>query len=123
MINSDIKSFNENPEDFQFFLTKKENEFYVHVLGYHNLKYVNAIPAKRTQNCHTLHFVLSGAGTIVVNGNKYQAKPFDVFYVDDKSLFSYYPDPQNPWEYVFFEVNGTLVEKLIKTTVSLRLLN
>lgn len=109
------KYFIENPEDFRFFLNRPEDDFYVHVIGYHNLCIIPAQKFLRMQECKTMHFVLAGEGTLIIEGKKYHVEKNDVFYVDDKSTFAYYPCEENPWEYVFFEFYGKLANSYLET--------
>ena len=102
--------FLEKPESFHFFLGRTEKDFFIHVIGYHNFHFISPEPFTRQQSCCTLHFVVSGKGYLVVNGKKFTLYPHDVFFVDDKCTFSYYPDKDDPWEYVFFEFGGNFAQ-------------
>ena len=108
--------FIDSPEDFRFFLNRSEKEFFVHVIGYHNLCVIPAQKTLRRQDCYTVHFVLAGRGILILEGKRYDVKKNDVFYLDNKSTFSYYPDENDPWEYVFFEFDGEFAEEYIKKT-------
>ena len=110
------KDFIEQSEDFRFFSVKSEKEFYVHVIGYHNLRRVPALTVLRRQEYHTLHFVLAGKGTLILGNKKYDVEQNDVFYIDDKCTFAYFPKTEDPWEYVFFEFRGDFAEQYIAGT-------
>lgn len=111
------KYFKENPEDFHFFLSRREKDFSIHVIGYHNLNIIPAETMIRTQDYFTLHFVLSGEGFLHVGGKEYKIKPYDVFYLDNESFFSYYPNTENPWEYIFFEFEGDFAKSYINESM------
>ena len=80
----------------------------MHMIGYHNFSQIKPEKFERQQYFHTLHFVISGKGYLHINGKKHVIYPGDVFYLDDQVTFSYYPDKDDPWEYVFFEFQGKL---------------
>ena len=103
-------SFLENPEVFNFFLNRTEKEFFIHVIGYHNFHQIKPETFLRKQSCYTLHFVVSGKGYLQVNGKTIPVYPYEVFVLDDQTPFAYYPDKNDPWEYVFFEFGGSLAK-------------
>ncbi|MBQ8685653.1 MAG: helix-turn-helix domain-containing protein [Clostridia bacterium] len=76
------------------------------MIGYHNFHYISPLPYPRKQGRYTLHFVVSGHGYLIVNGEKFTINPHDVFCLDNECTFSYYPDKNDPWEYVFFVFDG-----------------
>ena len=103
-------SFLENPEVFNFFLNRTEKEFFIHVIGYHNFHQIKPETFLRKQSCYTLHFVISGKGYLQVNGKTIPVYPYEVFVLDNQTTFAYYPDKNDPWEYVFFEFGGPLAK-------------
>ena len=109
------KSFLENPEVFNFFFNRKEEEFFIHVIGYHNFHQIKPETFLRKQSCYTLHFVISGKGYLEINGKTIPVYPYDVFILDDQTLFAYYPDKDDPWEYAFFEFGGPLAKYYAST--------
>ena len=103
-------TFLETPEIFNFFLNRVEKEFFIHVIGYHNFHYIKPETFLRKQSCYTLHFVVSGKGYLSINGTTIPIYPYDVFILDDQTPFMYYPDKDDPWEYIFFEFGGVLAK-------------
>ncbi len=102
--------FLDNPEVFNFFLNRTEKEFFIHMVGYHNFHHIPPEPFLRKQPYYTLHFIVSGKGYLVLNNKKHTVYPYEIFVLDDKCTFSYYPDKDDPWEYVFFEFGGDLAQ-------------
>ena len=45
-----------------------------------------------------------------VNGKTIHVYPYEVFVLDNQTPFAYYPDKNDPWEYVFFEFGGPLAK-------------
>lgn len=107
------KSFLEQPEVFHFFLNHAEKEFFIHMLGYHDFHHIPAEHIFRKQTCYTLHFVISGKGYVHVNNEIIPVYPYEVFILDDKTPFSYYPDKDDPWEYIFFEFGGPIAKNYV----------
>ena len=103
------------PEEFHYFMDRTESELRIHMIGYHNFHHIFPEHFERQQYYHTLHFVVSGKGYLHINGKTYTIYPYDVFYLDDQSTFSYYPDNDEPWEYVFFEFYGPLSSTYAKS--------
>lgn len=96
----------ERPEEFRVFPWNDTTDPAIKILGYHDFRHVKPIVRPRRQDFHTLHFVISGKGTLIVNGTRYEVGKNQVFYVDDETLFSYYPDEKDPWQYIFIEFRG-----------------
>ncbi len=97
------------PEIFHYFPNNNETDLNVYMIGYHNFHYIKAERFVRQQPCYTLHYIISGKGFLQVNGKKISVYPNQVFYLDNKASFCYYPDDSDPWEYVFFELSGNYV--------------
>lgn len=108
--------FIDKPEVFNWFNPNNYTELIVRNIGYHNFAYISPWRYMRSQAVHTLHFVISGKGYLYLNDKRYELAAGDVFYLDDKSLFSYYPDQNDPWEYVFFEFYGTQATTALEGT-------
>lgn len=105
------KYFLSTPEVFHFCSKRKESEFFIEMIGYHNFHYIPAILFPWKQRYYTLHFVVSGRGHLVINGKKFKVSTHDVFCIDNQCDFFYYPDENEPWEYVFFVFNGSLANE------------
>ena len=86
------KHFLKSPEVFHFNLKRKEQDLFIHMIGYHNFHYISPEQYPRKQRRYTLHFILSGRGYLTVNGEKFTIYPYDVFCLDNECTFYYYPD-------------------------------
>ena len=51
----------------------------------------------------SLHFVLYGRGTLVANGEKKTLSKGDIFLLYRDEEYEYYPDPVDPWSYVWVD--------------------
>ncbi len=73
---------------------------------------------KKTTNClrpcYALHFVLFGKGTLIDgNGKKYELGKNDTFLLYKNEKYSYCPDNQDPWSYIWVEFSGTGIDELV----------
>ncbi len=72
------------------------------------------IERKNYQVC-TVEYVLSGAGFLQLNGApaiRIQAN--EVYFLPKHSDHNYYPDKENPWDKLFFVVNGELMASIFQ---------
>lgn len=70
------------------------------------------------ENGYCFHFVLKGAGYIEKNKKKTRITENTVFFFSpevnaDGENVCYYPDKDDPWEYIWFNIEGNEVEKLL----------
>jgi AraC family transcriptional regulator of arabinose operon len=65
------------------------------------------------KSCFILHFVLNGSGTIFTRNKDYNIEENTVFIIPPHAKFRYVQNKQNPWTYIWFEFNGTIVNKLL----------
>jgi AraC-like DNA-binding protein len=64
-------------------------------------------------HCYIFEYVVKGQGTLVCNGTTYHPKQGDVYILHKGSDHQYCPDPQDPWEKIWFNVDGILVPNLL----------
>ncbi len=84
------------------------------MIGYHNFRYAEPEYFERQQPYHTFHYIISGKGTLKLNGKYFHVKSNEIFYLDNQNTFCYYPDGDEPWEYVFFELHSELASNYAK---------
>ena len=92
----------------KIFLGRQEKELCLCSAGYNDFRYVKPQYFMRTQTQYTVHFVLSGRGTLNVESNSFSVGKHQIFLLDNQSKFSYYPDDRDPWEYIWFDFYGEL---------------
>ena len=87
-------------------------EFGISTVGYHDFSR-NYIPeySSRVQNFYTLHFVLSGKGTLKTGGEIYNISEGQMFYLPPNTEICYYPTKEEPWEYIWFSLRGNICEQ------------
>ncbi len=77
-------------------------------LGYNDFSKPDLAPVlhPHLQGFYTLHYVLGGKGTLVFGGNTYSVTSGSLFFLPPDKPILYYPDTDDPWEYVWFSFNG-----------------
>lgn len=89
--------------------------FGILTLGYHDFsRYYNPEYSSRVQNFYTLHFVLSGKGTLKTGGKTYNVSEGQMFFLPPNVEICYYPTEKEPWEYVWFSLRGEACEQYKK---------
>lgn len=56
-----------------------------------------------------MHFILSGKGTLEMDGTAYQLGPGDLFVIPEGQANYYYADSEDPWYYTWVAFNGSRV--------------
>lgn len=94
-------------QDSRFFLS--EGDLHIVNLGYNDFSKSDLTPihSPRLQGYYTLHYVISGKGTLTFGGNTYAVGADSLFFLPPNEPILYYPDPTDPWEYVWFAFNGS----------------
>lgn len=65
------------------------------------------------KSCYLLHFVLDGQGYLYpAPGKTVLVRKNDCFLIEPNSRIKYRPSAQDPWSYVWLELNGDLAKKL-----------
>lgn len=85
---------------------------FVENIGYNNFKYIAPLTLSRRQPNYTVHFILSGKGRLNIEGDSYLLSGGDIFFCPPGALFSYWPEKDDPWEYVWFALMGSGVDKM-----------
>ena len=102
------KIFNE-PRFVQYF--QATDRFDIANLGYDDFHIVRAIHTFHTQANCTLHFILHGSGTLEIGDNVFSLHEGMVFFTPSDTEMRYYPNPDDPWDYVWFSLSDTVGRK------------
>lgn len=65
---------------------------------------------------YSLHYIVSGRGYLETKGNRFFLEEGDTFLVFPAEECFYYPDTEQPWEYVWVDFYGPEAERLIRMT-------
>ncbi|MBO5481389.1 MAG: helix-turn-helix domain-containing protein [Clostridia bacterium] len=91
-------------------IARKETEIRVIGLGYTDFKAHHENYRRRIQPFYTIHFIVSGRGTLEINNKIFEVKENDIFAIPNSCPFRYYHDEKDPYSYAFFEFNGSLAQ-------------
>lgn len=86
----------------------RNDDFGIVHFGYDDFTCVTPWKSFRVQSFYTWHFVLSGCGTLEIGGKTYRLSEGDTFFIPPDTEMRYFPEPDDPWEYVWFGINGSL---------------
>ena len=97
-----------------FFTEFYGNDLAIVSFGHQDFATVQAYKFWRQGEEVSLHLVLKGKGTLTLGGNKYQISEKQVFCIPKNTPCKYYPDENDPWEYIWFTFKGPTDEILTK---------
>ncbi len=69
---------------------------------------------RRNSPIHVFEYVLSGSGTLSVNGRHWTPRAGDAYMVPAGSTHAYAADARDPWIKLWFNVRGPLVARLVE---------
>lgn len=91
-----------------------ENKGYVDFnpvyFGQHQCK-ANKTINKGTRNCFLIHYVISGKGTLYLDGKIYEVHKKQIFLIPPRTPNLYIADSNEPWAYIWIAFKGNLCEK------------
>lgn len=61
-------------------------------------------------NEYHLHFVLDGAGLLMIGDKQYDLKTDDIFLIPKGTPIRYHADYENPWEYMWITFDGEMAD-------------
>lgn len=65
---------------------------------------------------HTLHYVLSGKGSLMVNDRYFEISAGQIFYISPTDFAYYKADAETPWKYIWIRYFGTKVSIIMNFT-------
>ncbi|WP_336773008.1 AraC family transcriptional regulator [Paenibacillus sp. MMO-58] len=68
------------------------------------------------RDVYALHFIISGKGTLETRNQRFALTAADSFMIFPQTEIYYYPDPEDPWEYIWIEFKGEEAERLVDMT-------
>ncbi len=68
---------------------------------------------RRLSDTYVIEYVVSGEGTVILNGKKHHIQAGDTYILPANSEQKYYSSKTNPWEKKWMNISGLLCEKLI----------
>ena len=95
--------------------TTKNGSLYIIDWGYNDFKYVEGVKSKRYVDHYSLHFVVSGKGTLMYGDKVLSVGEKEVFCLMPEVEFGYYPDGSDPWRYFWINFAGDECADLISS--------
>ncbi|WP_181150970.1 AraC family transcriptional regulator [Paenibacillus sp. PCH8] len=68
------------------------------------------------RDVYALHYIIRGQGTLETGGRIFQLRTGESFIIYRQKEIYYYPDPHDPWEYVWVEFSGVEAGRLLELT-------
>ena len=68
------------------------------------------------KDCHLLHYVIYGKGTLLINNKEYVLNKGDMFYIPEYGEATYFPDKDDPWIYEWVGFKGEYSDELISAS-------
>jgi AraC-type DNA-binding domain-containing proteins len=68
------------------------------------------------RDLYALHYIVSGKGVLETRGSSFHLKAGDSFVIYPDTEVFYYPDPHDPWAYIWLEIKGDEVPDLLSMT-------
>ncbi|WP_308723290.1 helix-turn-helix domain-containing protein [Paenibacillus polysaccharolyticus] len=68
------------------------------------------------RDVYALHYIIRGQGTLETGGKHYRLGAGESFIIFPQKEIYYYPDPANPWEYVWIEFDGRNAGRIVDLT-------
>lgn len=69
---------------------------------------------RKNSSIHCFEYIISGKGTIVTKNGRFHPEAGDVYYLKKGEDHLYYSDDKNPWQKIWFNISGPIVDRLIE---------
>ena len=99
-------NFIDYPEVTLAFSQSDEKDINIGYIGFNNFEFIKPIKYFRIQQFYTLHIILDGSGTVMVEDKTYHATKGDMFFIPPNVRLCYLPDEKDKWKYVWFDFCG-----------------
>lgn len=101
-----VQKFEEIHSLFYSFRKSIEKDFFIQAIGYDNFRFIMPYRTFRIQKFYTLHVILAGSGTVKLGEVSCPAKAGELFFLPPELPIMYYPNRDDLWQYVWFELTG-----------------
>lgn len=107
-------SFLDKPLYYKYVLDNTLSEFYVIVAGYEQCAKDKSMIGPLVRSHFVIHYCLSGKGQFKIEKQEYEIQENDMFFIPVDTKISYKPDENDPWTYLWIEVNGSAAQALFQ---------
>ncbi|MBQ2841069.1 MAG: helix-turn-helix domain-containing protein [Oscillospiraceae bacterium] len=91
----------------KFFNESWDSYFKLRNIGYHDFRIIKPTKFARIYDWTSLHFVVSGSGTLMIRDKRYKLCAGDFFYIPANEPTTYYSDDDNPWSYYWISFSAS----------------
>ena len=106
--NGNITTSNEQEIIHSYYFLNKINAYdIVPLLCGHDICTSEKAVINTAYNHYSMHYILNGKGTYKTAGKTYHLKQGDLFTLFAGENVEYYPDKDDPWEYIYIDFIGT----------------
>lgn len=99
-----MEKFSKEPELLRHF--SSDEDFRIFCIGYNDFNTLKGAYVFYTQKFYTWHFVISGKGRLEMADKTYHIGQGDMFFVPPDTMMRYFPEDDDPWEYVWISSVG-----------------
>ncbi len=99
---------------YKYVLDNTLSEFYVIVAGYEQCKKEKGAIGPLVRSHFVIHYCLKGKGYFKIEGQEYEIKENDMFFIPVDTKIAYAPNQNDPWTYLWIEVNGSAAQTLFQ---------
>ena len=100
---------------YSYISTRSESAITPLVVGFERCR-SNKAPIQSDKACFIIHYVLSGQGTIRLEGRSCRVSANNFFILPPHSNATYSPDKHDPWSYIWIEISGTAMRTVLDGT-------
>jgi len=104
--------YSANKVYFRYVNSTINTDFYATAFGYEKCDKKKPPQGPVIKENHSIHYIISGKGYFRLEGKLHKLAAGDIFYFPPSFLGTYFQDKSTPWEYIWFECNGSSAKKL-----------
>jgi AraC-like DNA-binding protein len=105
----------DQPLYYRHLVPAGSNDFRPYIVGYEKCSPKKEVVFSE-KDCYLIHFIIQGDGYLSRGDNVTLLHQGDSFFLEPNSKARYWPSSTNPWSYVWFEVYGDAIAKMLAKT-------
>ena len=96
--------------------SESSGDFSIIRIGFNDYNFIEPFLKWRILPFKALHYIYSGKGTLYIGEKQYALGPHQLFYIPSGVLCKYYPDPEDPFAYFWFDFEGNRAMDLLASS-------
>lgn len=85
----------------------EDDDVFIEAISFNDFHFITPCHTARKQSFYTLHYVFDGEGILFFEGKKHHITKGSFFFLPPEKDILYYPKSNNPWQYIWFELQGS----------------